>query len=254
MTVVEHLTELRRRLVISIATVAVMSVVGFIFFDQIFEFLLGPYRTALLALPQESRPPGALAGKLVYSSPTDPFLTFIKVGIFSGLFLALPVLLHQLWRFITPGLTQRERRLGIPFVLSSLLLFAGGVAFAYFTVPRGLTFLLGFGSESLVPLLTVDRYFNFLTFLVLAFGLSFEFPLLLIFLASARIIDTRQLRRWRRYAYFGGVIFAAVVTPTQDPYTMLMMWVPLIILYEAAILISRLFSRRRVGDQGQAEE
>lgn len=254
MTVVEHLTELRRRLVLSIATVAVASVAGFIFFDQIFEFLLQPYRTALLALPPESRPPGALSGKLVYSSPTDPFLTFIKVGIFSGLFLALPVLLHQLWRFITPGLTSRERRLGIPFVLSSLLLFAGGVAFAYITIPRGLTFLLGFGSESLVPLLTVDRYFNFLTFLVLAFGLSFEFPLLLIFLASARIIDTRQMRRWRRYAYFGGVVFAAVVTPTQDPYTMLMMWVPLILLYEVAILVSRLFKRRPVGDQRQAEE
>jgi sec-independent protein translocase protein TatC len=254
MTVVEHLTELRRRLVLSILTVAVASVVGFIFFDEIFSFLLRPYRTALESLPAENRPPGALEGKLVYSSPTDPFLTFIKVGIFSGLFLALPVLLHQLWRFITPGLTRRERRLGIPFVLSSLLLFTGGVAFAYFTIPRGLTFLLGFGSENLVPLLTVDRYFNFLTFLVLAFGLSFEFPLLLIFLASARIIDSRQMRRWRRYAYFGGVVFAAVVTPTQDPYTMLMMWVPLILLYEVAILVSRLFTRRSVGDQGQAEE
>ena len=157
--------------------------------------------------------------------------------------LALPVVLYQLWRFITPGLTKRERRLGIPFVLSSVLLFAGGVAFAYYTIPRGLSFLIGLGSESLVPLLTVDRYFNFLIFLVLGFGLSFEFPLVMIFLAAARVISTVQMRKWRRYAYFGALVFAAVITPTQDPYTMLLMGIPLILFYEGAILVARLFKR-----------
>jgi sec-independent protein translocase protein TatC len=244
MSVIEHLGELRRRLVISIAAVLLASVVGFVLFDEIFSLLLRPYRTALLSLPEAARPEGALGeGRLVYSSPTDPFLTFVKVGIFTGLFIALPVILYHLWRFITPGLTSRERRMAIPFVLSSFLLFSGGVAFAYLTVPRGLSFLLGFGTESLIPLLTVDRYFNFLVFLVLAFGLSFEFPLLLIFLAGVRIITSAQMRRWRRYVYFGAVVFAAVVTPTQDPYTMLLMWIPLILLYEAAILVTRLFKR-----------
>lgn len=244
MSVIEHLGELRRRLVISIAAVLLASVVGFVLFDEIFSLLLRPYRTALLSLPEAARPEGALGeGRLVYSSPTDPFLTFVKVGIFTGLFIALPVILYHLWRFITPGLTSRERRMAIPFVLSSFLLFSGGVAFAYLTVARGLSFLLGFGSESLIPLLTVDRYFNFLVFLVLAFGLSFEFPLLLIFLAGVRIITSAQMRRWRRYVYFGAVVFAAVVTPTQDPYTMLLMWIPLILLYEAAILVTRLFKR-----------
>jgi sec-independent protein translocase protein TatC len=243
MTVVEHLTELRRRLVISLIAVLLASIVGFVFFDQIFDLLLRPYRNALEQLPPGARPPGAIAGDLVYSSPTDPFLTFIKVSIFTGVFLALPVILYQLWRFVTPGLTTRERRLGIPFVLSSLLLFAGGITFAYITIPRGLAFLLSFGSTSLIPLLTVDRYFNFLIFLTLAFGLSFEFPLLLIFLAGARLITSQQMRRWRRYVYFGAVVFAAVITPTGDPYTMLMMWIPLVLLYEGALLVARLFKR-----------
>ncbi|MGH2685208.1 MAG: twin-arginine translocase subunit TatC, partial [Actinomycetota bacterium] len=222
MTVVEHLDELRKRLIISLASISVAAVVGFVFFEPIFGFLIRPYRQAVLLLPLAERPPGAFAeGDLIYSSPVDPFLTFLKVGFFSGLLIALPVVLYQLWRFITPGLTKRERRLAIPFVGSSVLLFAGGVAFAYLTIPRGLSFLLSFGSENLIPLLTVDRYFSFLIFLVLGFGLSFEFPLVMIFLAAARVVSTTQMRKWRRYVYFGALVFAAVITPTQDPYTML---------------------------------
>jgi sec-independent protein translocase protein TatC len=243
MTVVEHLDELRRRLVICLVAVAVASIVGFVFFDWIFDLLLEPYRSALAQLPPDARPPGSLSGKLVYSGPVDSFLIRLKVGFFSGLFIALPVLLYQLWRFITPGLTKRERRLAIPFVVSSFLLFAAGVAFAFVTIPRGLSFLLSFGGESLVPLLTVDRYFSFLIFLVLGFGLSFEIPLLMVFLAAARVITSAQMRKWRRYVYFASIVLAAVITPTQDPYTMLLMGIPLILFYEAAILISRLLKR-----------
>jgi sec-independent protein translocase protein TatC len=243
MTVVEHLDELRRRLIISLAAVGVASVVGFVFYRRIFEWLLDPYRTAVQSLPARARPPGALGESLVATSPTEPFLTFIKIGLFSGLLIALPILLYQLWRFITPGLTSRERRLGIPFVLASVVLFAGGTVFAFFVAPRGLAFLFSFGGESLVPLLTVDRYLSFLIFLILAFGLSFELPLVLIFLAAARVVSTPQLRRWRRAAYLGTAVFAAVATPTQDPYTMLLMWVPLLLLYEGAILVARLLKR-----------
>ncbi len=243
MTVVEHLDELRRRLLISLIAIGVASIVGFVFNDQIFEALLRPYRLAIEALPPDARPPGSLAGQLVYSGPVDPFLTFIKIGFFTGLFIALPVVLYQLWRFVTPGLTKRERRLAIPFVISSFVLFLGGLAFAYITVERGLGFLLSFGGDQLVPLLTVDRYFSFLILLALGFGLSFEFPLLMIFLAGARLISTAQMRRWRRYVWMGTVVFAAVITPTQDPVTMLLMWVPLVLLYEGAILVARLLKR-----------
>jgi sec-independent protein translocase protein TatC len=243
MTIVEHLTELRRRLVISLAAVGVASVVGFVLYRRIFAWLLNPYQDAIQSLPSSARPPGSLGESLVATSPTEPFLTFIKIGLFTGLLIALPVVLYQLWRFITPGLTSRERRLGIPFVLASVLLFAGGTLFAFFVAPRGLAFLFSFGGDNLVPLLTVDRYLSFLIFLILAFGLSFEMPLVLIFLAGARIITTAQLRQWRRYAYFGTVVFAAVATPTQDPYTMLLMWVPLLLLYEGAIVVARLLKR-----------
>ena len=244
MSVLEHLTELRKRLLFSLVSVAVASIAGFVFFDQIFALIVAPYCDALQSLPPEARPTGLIGEcDLVFSSPVDPFLTRIKVALFSGLAIALPIVLFQFWRFITPGLTKRERRLGIPFVLASLVLFAGGVAFAYFTIPRGLSFLLSFGGESLVPLLTVDRYLNFLVFLVLAFGLSFEFPLVLIFLAAAGVVTARQMSGWRRYVYFGLLVFAAVITPTQDPYTMLLLGVPLVLLYEGAVLIARLFKR-----------
>jgi sec-independent protein translocase protein TatC len=233
MTIVEHLDELRRRLIIAVVAIAIGSIVGFVFYQPIFRFILGPYRSAVQALPLEARPSGALAGKLVYSSPVEPFLTFLKVGFFTGFLAAL----------ITPGLTSRERRYAIPFVTSSVLLFALGTAFAFLIVPRGLSFLFSFGGESLVPLLTVDRYFSFLIFLVLAFGLSFELPLVLLFLAGGRFITSAQMRHWRRWALLGTAVFAAVATPTQDPYTMLLLWVPLYLLYEAAILIARLMKR-----------
>lgn len=243
MSIVEHLDELRARIFVALVAILLLSAVGFVFFEDILDLLLRPYRRALATLPSGSRPPGALEGKLIYSSPIDPFITFLKVGFFSGLMLALPLVLYQVWAFITPGLTKRERRLGAPFVIASVGLFAGGIVFAYSIIPRGLGFLLSFGGDSLIPLLTVDRYVGFIMMLSLAFGLSFEFPLLMIFLAAARVITSDQMRAWRRYVFLGLVIFAAIVTPTQDPYTMLLMTVPLILFYEVAILVARLFKR-----------
>ena len=243
MSVVDHLDELRNRIIVILVVIALTSIVGFVFFQDILDLLLRPYRRALEGLPPEARPPGALQGKLIYSSPIDPFLTFLKVGFFSGLMLALPLVLYQTWAFITPGLTKRERRLAAPFVIVSVALFAGGALFAYTIIPRGLEFLLSFGGDSLIPLLTVDRYVGFIILLVLAFGLSFEFPLLMVFLAAARVITSDQMRKWRRYVILGLVVFAAVVTPTQDPYTMLLMTLPLVVFYEVAILVARFFKR-----------
>jgi sec-independent protein translocase protein TatC len=243
MTIVEHLDELRSRLIIAVVAILIGSVVGFVFYGQIFQFVLRPYRAALLALPVDSRPPGALSDSLIATSPTEPFVTFLKVGLLAGFLLALPVVLYQVWRFITPGLTTRERRLTIPFVLVSMLLFAGGTIFAFLIAPRGLSFLFSFGGQNLIPLLTVDRYLGFIIFLILAFGLSFELPLVLLFLAGGRFITSAQMRHWRRWALLGTAVFAAVATPTQDPYTMLLLWIPLYLLYEAAILVARLMKR-----------
>jgi sec-independent protein translocase protein TatC len=124
-----------------------------------------------------------------------------------------------------------------------VVLFAAGTLFAFLIIPRGLTFLLSFGGEGLTVLLTVDKYLSFLIILILVFGLSFEFPLILIFLAGARVVTSDQLRRARRYAYFGLAVFAMIATPTQDPYTMLLMWVPLLVFYEAAVWAARAFKR-----------
>ena len=241
MTVVQHLDELRTRLIISVLAITVMSVFGFVFFDAIFQQIRDPYCRALESIPPESRLTEGCG--LAFTSPVDPFLTRLKVGFFSGFFLSLPVVLYQLWRFIVPGLTKRERRMGIPFVLSSVALFSAGIAFAMAVIPRGLAFLLSFGGEGFTVFLTVDRYLSFLILLVLVFALSFEFPLLLVFLASVRVINTAQMRHWRRYAYMGTAIFAAIATPTQDPYTMLLMWIPLVAFYEAAIVVARLLKR-----------
>lgn len=237
MTLVQHLEELRRRLIICAIAVAVGSIGGFILYRPVLNFLQEPYREAVASLPE------TITDKLIVTTPTEPFLAFLKIGLFVGLGLALPVILYQLWRFITPGLTSRERKLGIPFVLASLVLFAGGTVFAFAVVPRGLAFLFSFGGDNLVPLLTIDRYLSFLFFLVLAFGLSFELPLILLFLTGVGVLSSVQLRRWRRYALMGTVVFAAVATPTQDPYTMLLMAVPIYLLYEGAILIARAFKR-----------
>jgi sec-independent protein translocase protein TatC len=243
MTVVEHLEELRRRLVISVAAVLVASIVGLVFSQTILDFLVDPYQEALRGLPADVRPPGSLGEGLVFNNPAGGFVAILKIAFVSGFLLAIPIVLYQTWRFITPGLTSRERRLGIPFVLASTLLFAGGVVFAFMILPTGLSFLLGFGGENLVPVITTDFYLKFLIFLIIGFGLSFELPLVLIFLAGARVISSRQLRSWRRYAALGTAIFAAVATPTQDPYTMLIMWVALYLLYEGAILVTRLMKR-----------
>lgn len=241
MTVVEHLTELRRRLVISLAAIALGSIAGFVFFNDIFGWFLDPYCDALQTLPAEVRPEGPC--RLNFTGIADPFLIRIKIALFTGLAIALPIVLFQLWMFVTPGLTKRERRLGLPFVIASVLLFAGGGWLAFETLPRALGFLIGFAGDIAVPIITIDKYVSFLLLVIVAFGLSFEFPILLIFLAAARVITTAQLRRGRRWAYVGVTIAAAVITPSQDPYTMLGMAVPLVLFYELSILVSRLLKR-----------
>ncbi|MCA1726552.1 MAG: twin-arginine translocase subunit TatC [Actinobacteria bacterium] len=245
MTIVEHLTELRKRLVISVVAVGVASIAGFVFFDTILGWVKEPYCDALQRLP-EIAPPGSISGggcRLYFGSVAEPFVIRLKIALFTGLAIALPIVLFQLWRFITPGLTKRERRLGLPFVAASVVLFAMGGALAFWTLPKALEFLLGFAGNIAVPLITLEKYVSFLILVIMAFGLSFEFPILLIFLAAARVVTTQQLRRWRRNAILGITVFAALITPSQDPYTMLGMMVPLVLFYELSILVARLLNR-----------
>jgi sec-independent protein translocase protein TatC len=241
MTVVEHLEELRARLLVSIIAVAVGAVGGWLLFDSVMDLLRGPFCNAVNALPKAQQPPTGCA--LIFSGPVEPFLIKLKVVAFLGLGLALPVVLWEFWAYITPGLTKKERRLAVPFVACSLVLFALGGWLAFLTLPKGLQFLLGFAGGDFVALLSASRYIGFAMLLTLAFGLSFEFPLVLIFLAKVGIVSSRQLRGFRRYAILVIAVFAAVITPSQDPYTMFAMMLPMVIFYEAAILVIRLMKR-----------
>lgn len=241
MTIVEHLEELRSRLIITMMAVAVGAVGGWFLFNPVMNALRGPFCDAIRSLPPNSRPPTGC--DLVFNGVVEPFIIKLKVVAFIGLGIALPVVLWEFWAFITPGLTKKERRLAVPFVLSSLCLFALGGWFAFFTLPRGLQFLLGFAGEGFVPLLTASRYVGFVMMMTLAFGVSFEFPLVLIFLGKVGVISSRQLRDARRFAILGLAIFAAVITPSQDPYTMLMMMVPMVVFYETAIIVIRTMKR-----------
>lgn len=241
MSLVEHLEELRYRLVVVIVAVAVGAVIGWFLFDPLVDLLKEPYCDYWRSVPPAQRATEVCT--FFFSGTLDTVLIKFKLVGVMGLFFALPVVMYQLWAFVVPGLTKRERRLGIPFVVSSVFLFALGALFAYATLPKALKFLLGFAGSSFSPLLTGDRFFSFVVLVALTFGLSFEFPVVLVFLNVAGVITTTQLRSWRRGAILGIAIFAAVITPSSDPYTMLAMSVPMWLFYELAIIIGRLMKR-----------
>jgi sec-independent protein translocase protein TatC len=243
MTVIEHLGELRTRLVISIAVVAVGAAIAWPLYRSVFNLLTHAYCTFITAHPKLAVDPQRPC-TLYFTSILEPFLIKLKVTFFLGLGLALPVVLYELWAFIMPGLKPRERKFALPFVLSSLVLFALGGWFAYLTLPKALGFLIGFaGTERVAFVLSIGRYIGFVLLLILAFGLSFEFPLLLISLSVVGVLSSRKLRDWRRYNVLFVAIFAAVITPSQDWFTMTAMMVPLLVFYELAILVIRLLKR-----------
>lgn len=244
MTMVEHLEELRRRVFISLIAIVVGAIFGWFLYQPILDLILGPYTHACRSLPLRSRPPGIGSCTHVFvQGVVGPFLIRLKIALYAGFALALPIVLFQLWRFVTPGLTAKERKLTVPFILSSLALFTLGAFFAYWTLPRGLNFLLGFAGSNVVVLPDAGKYISFVLLLTLAFGLSFEFPLVLIFLAWIGVVSSAQLRKWRRFAILFIVIFAAVITPSQDPFTLAAMSLPMILFYEATIWITRLMKR-----------
>ena len=235
MTVIEHLEELRYRLVISAFAFLVGSIVAYIFYDPILELLKTPLDSG-----------GNIAGfhvELSVRGITSAFFVQLKVSIFAGLVLALPVILYQLWRFITPGLEEKEKRYALPFVLGSMFLFALGTTFAYLVMPQAIGFLLGF-AQGLDTIIFIDDYVGFVSFMVLAFGITFELPMVLLFLAAAGMVTSQRLRKLRRHAAVATFVIAAVATPSQDPYSMTLMALPLYLMYEGAMLIIRFVMKK----------
>lgn len=234
MTVVEHLTELRKRLIVSLVAVAAGAVVAFIAYDRILEFLQDPYCDVV--------GPGEPCSFLA-TSVLDPFAIRLQIATYGGMILAAPVVFWQLWRFVAPGLTSREKRYAIPFIVSSVVLFAVGGLLAYLTFPRALDFLINIGGDSLDVRPTPTKYLQLVLLMILAFGLSFEFPVFLVFLQLVGVLTSARLRSWRRWAIVGIVVFAAVITPSQDPWSLFAMVVPMYVFYELAIGVGRLLRR-----------
>jgi len=242
MPLTEHLRELRNRVGKALLAFLASLVVAFVFRDTIMHWLTGPY----CDLPAKYR--AQTSGdncQLYFFDITGAFMIELKVAAIAAALLSAPVWLYQLWSFITPGLHRHERRWSLSFVGISLVLFAIGGVFAYVTLETGLRLLLGFGGNTLVSLLSADKYLSYVIAMILIFGVSFEVPLLVCLLNLAGLVTTARLRSWRRAEIFLTFVFAAVVTPSQDPFTMLALGLPMVLLYEVALFVGWANDRRK---------
>ncbi|MFQ5679317.1 MAG: twin-arginine translocase subunit TatC [Gemmatimonadota bacterium] len=243
MPFLDHLEELRWRIIWSVAALLAGSLIGFFVVTQL--NVIG-----LLERPIRDLLPGQ---QLAYTSPTTPILVTLKLAFVVGFLVALPVAAYQAWAFLSPALYERERRYVMPAVAVGSLLFSAGVAMAYFLVlPLGLRFLLGFQSESLSPIITIDEYLRFATGIILAFGLIFEMPVVLVVLGLLGIVTPKTLRRFRRHALVVLAILSAILTPA-DVGTMLMMLAPMALLYELSIWLVRAVVPARDGGRELVE-
>jgi len=228
MSLVDHLSELRRRVAISLLAIALGSGVGFYFAPQLITFLKAPLN---------------LGKPLVYTGLGDAFFINLKLAIVVGIVLAMPILVWQLWRFISPGLTREERRMARPWAPLAIVFFVIGVTVAYVILPFASTFLLSFSSADLQPLITASEYFGFVTTLFLVFGLVMEYPIVLVLLAKVGIINSARLRRSRRVVILAIAIISAVATPGGDPISPTVLGVTMYLLYEFSIVLIRLGGR-----------
>ena len=238
-----HLEELRKRLIASFVAVGIGFVVSYGFKEKLFSILVHPLKKVM--------DPGET---LIYTGLPEAFFTYLKVSLLSGIMLATPVLLYQFWMFVAPGLYKKERRILIPIVLLSSLFFIGGSLFGYFIVfPWGFKFFLGFATDTIRPLPSMKEYLAFSAKLLLAFGLVFELPLVITFLARLGLVSVPFLKKNRKYAillFFAG---SAMLTP-PDVVTQVMMALPLMLLYEISIIGARIFGREKPAAESPVED
>jgi sec-independent protein translocase protein TatC len=239
MSLMEHLTELRDRIIKIVIALVLGMIAGFVLYGAIFDFLIQPYVDSSTAANSIA------PGELVASDPLEGFTVRMRLSLYAGLAFAMPVILWQLWRFVTPGLYSHEKRYAIPFLVSAMTLFVLGAGLAYYTLPQALDFLNSIGGDDLVAAYSPSKYFHLITYMMLAFGIGFEFPIVLIFLQMIGVLSVKALRSARRYAIVGICILVAVITPSGDPISMLMLSAPMAIFYEVSILVGRVLERRR---------
>ena len=233
MSLVDHLSELRRRIAISIVAIGIGAVIGFLLAEPLIKLLLTP-------LPDE---------EVVFLTVGGGFFVYLRIAIIVGVLLALPVVLYQLWAFVAPGLLPEERRAALPWIPMTVVFFLMGTAVAWVTLPYAVDFLLGFQIEgSLTALPSAEAYFSFVTIMFLLFGLVMQFPIVLIFLDRLGVLNVDQLRSMRRYVLLGVVIFAVVVTPGGDPISPIVLSATMYVLYEFTIFMMTRRQRRIESD------
>ncbi|MDF1564241.1 MAG: twin-arginine translocase subunit TatC [Deltaproteobacteria bacterium] len=236
LTFTEHLEELRRRLIFTILGLVVGTALAFGFAEELFHLLMVP---VLEALPEGQQ-------ELIYTSALEKFFVYLRVAVYAGLFLGAPNFLFQLWRFIAPGLYKNERRLVWPFVVFGTLMFLAGAVFCYLIVlPNALDFLINFGGAAdwTRPMLSLKEQLSLVLMLELAFGVVFEIPLIIAFLAMIGLVDAAMLSRYRRHAAVAVCFLAAVITPTGDPFNLALMAIPMYVFYEVGIVLAWFLGR-----------
>lgn len=227
MSFLEHLSEFRKRILIALCFIGAGSIGGYLLSGKVLEILSQP------------------VGGLYFFAPAEAFLIRIKLGVGLGIIFSLPFVLHQLWLFIAPALRKKERRYAVPIIFIAYLLFLGGAAFAYLLVlPAGIKILLSFGTQSIHPLINLSKYFSFVFWLVLFSGFLFQLPLIVFFLVRTGIVGEETLRKHHKTVIIIIFVLAAVLTPTVDFITMLLLALPLLLLYEISILAARLGRKR----------
>ncbi len=241
MALVEHLRELRNRLAVSLLALTICVVVALVLREQLFDLLKRPY--CMTEVAQEASRRSGNQCELFAFNPFEQFSVSLRVSLIAGVVASSPVWLYQLGAFITPALHRKEKRYAAAFLSAALVLFVTGTVFAYFTISRGLQFLLSFGGDGIVTLPSIQSYLSFVTLTLLAFGVAFLFPVIVLFLNFVGIFPTRQMRSWRRGMIVGIAVASAVLTPSQDPFTFMAMGVPLYGLYEGCIVIGRVRER-----------
>jgi sec-independent protein translocase protein TatC len=241
MPIIEHLRELRVRIVRSLLAVVVGTIVILAAYDPVKRFLTQPYRNLCSTNPDFN-----CDGSLFALGPLDGFSARMKVAAYGGLILALPVLLWQIWQFVVPALSKKEKRYAVPFITSSIVLFAAGGTLAYWTLDKALEFLISWSGSDVNQAYQITKYISLVTFMMLAFGVGFLSPVLLVFLQLANILQPKTLLKQWRIAIMLIFVGAAVITPSGDPFTLMALSGPLTILYLLSILVGWLLVRRRV--------
>lgn len=240
MPIMEHLRELRSRIIRSALAVAVAFLVLLAFYDPVKNLITRPYRNLCAA-----RPDFKCDGSLYSLGPLDGFNARMRICAYGALVMALPVILWQIWRFIVPALSKKEKRYAAPFIISTLILFSFGCYLAYWTLDKALEFLISWSGSDITQAYQVTKYVSLVALMMLAFGVGFLTPVLLVFLQMGGVVAPRTLLRQWRYAIMGIFLTAAIVTPSGDPISMLALAVPLSLLYLVAVLVGWLLTRRR---------